>query len=139
MGDAEQIPVDTKQTPVGLRIGLVVNPVAGIGGAVGLQGSDGVLVQEEARRRSGSPAGQDRLQGFLASLQGILGSTIQDIEWLAWGGEMGFQALAAMNVSARQLGKPQQPSTSADTKAAIKALCAESIDLLLFVGGDGTA
>ena len=79
LGDAEQIPVDTKQTPVGLRIGLLVNPVAGIGGAVGLQGSDGVLVQEEARRRSGSPAGQDRLQGFLASLQGILGSTIQDI------------------------------------------------------------
>ena len=139
LGDAEQIPVDTKQPPVGLRIGLVVNPVAGIGGAVGLQGSDGVLVQEEARRRSGSPAGQDRLQGFLASLQGILGSTIQDIEWLAWGGEMGFQALAARNVSARQLGKPKQPSTSVDTKAAIKALCAESIDLLLFVGGDGTA
>jgi predicted polyphosphate/ATP-dependent NAD kinase len=137
--DAEQFDVDTKRTPVDLRIGVVVNPVAGIGGAVGLQSSDGASVQEEARRRNGSPAGQERLQGFLISLQGILGTSMQDIEWLAWGGEMGFQALAAMNVSARQLGKPQQPSTSVDTKTAIQALCAESIDLLLFVGGDGTA
>lgn len=139
MADAEQLEADTKQAPVGLRIGLVVNPVAGIGGAVGLQGSDGESVQEEARRRSGSPRGQERLQGFLVSLQRILGSTMQAIEWFAWGGEMGCQTLTAMNIPARQLGQPKQPSTSVDTKTAIQALCVESIDLLLFVGGDGTA
>lgn len=139
MADSELFGVDGAQVPVGLRIGLVVNPVAGIGGAVGLQGSDSVQVQEEARRRSGSPRGRERLHGFLLSLQATLGSSIGAIEWLTWGGDMGSQALADMDLQARELGQPQQPSTSADTKAAIKALCAESIDLLLFVGGDGTA
>lgn len=139
LADAAQPGSKITQTPVGLRIGVVVNPVAGIGGAVGLHGSDGVPIQEEARRRQGNPRGQERLHVFVESLQEALGASIQTIEWLTWGGAMGHQALAAVDISARKLGQPQHPLTSADTKAAIKALCAESIDLLLFVGGDGTA
>jgi predicted polyphosphate/ATP-dependent NAD kinase len=139
LADSQQSDADKLHAQVGLRIGLVVNPVAGIGGAVGLRGSDGESVQQEARRRSGIPRGQERLHAFLVRLQEILGSSLHAVEWLSWGGEMGCRGLAAMKIPARQLGQPEQPSTSADTKTAIKTLCAKSIDLLIFVGGDGTA
>ena len=122
-----------------LRIGLVINPVAGIGGSVGLQGSDGLLVQEEARRRLGSPRGQERLRGFLHCLQETLGPSMDAVAWFTWGGEMGGHVLEEMDIPARELGRPQYPSTALDTKTAIQTLCAASIDLLLFVGGDGTA
>ena len=36
-----------------MRIGFLVNPIAGIGGRVGLKGSDGVL--SEALKRGGVP------------------------------------------------------------------------------------
>ena len=48
-------------------LGLVVNPLAGIGGAVGLQGSDGEAVQRAARELDGKPRGQERLTIFLAA------------------------------------------------------------------------
>ena len=37
------------------RLGLVVNPVAGLGGRVGLKGSDGVEIQAQARRLGAKP------------------------------------------------------------------------------------
>jgi len=122
-----------------LRIGLIVNPVAGIGGSVGLRGSDGLGVQQEAVQRQGTPRGHQRLEQFLLRLQSALGRDLADIEWLTWGGVMGAQALADLDIPARVLGQPGVPSAGADTRAAVTALCDQSIDLLLFVGGDGTA
>ena len=56
-----------------LRIGLVVNPLAGIGGAVGLQGSDGEATQHAARELEGKPRGKERLMIFLQALKVCLG------------------------------------------------------------------
>ena len=67
-----------------LRIGLVVNPLAGIGGAVGLQGSDGEAVQRAARELDGTPSGEERLMIFLQALTACLGGDLGD-----WHGALG--------------------------------------------------
>ena len=41
------------------RIGFLINPVAGMGGSVGLKGTDGN--SDEARRRGALPRAQDRV------------------------------------------------------------------------------
>jgi len=89
-----------------LRLGLVVNPLAGIGGAVGLQGSDGEAVQRAARQLDGKPRGQERLTIFLAALQRQLGDKFAQLAWCAWGGAMGAELLASAGVRAQVLGEP---------------------------------
>ena len=122
-----------------LTIGLVVNPMAGIGGAVGLQGSDGASLQREAVKRHGVPRGPERLTVFFQALAERLPAQSPAITWLTWGGAMGADALAFAGVNTSILGAPEYPSTGADTQLAVAALCAQGIDLLIFVGGDGTA
>ena len=122
-----------------LRIGLVVNPLAGIGGAVGLQGSDGEAVQRAARELDGTPSGEERLMIFLQALKARLGDDFGRLAWCTWGGAMGAEFLSSAGVSARVMGAPAAPTSAQDTQLAVKALDATHIDLLLFVGGDGTA
>ena len=113
--------------------------MAGIGGAVGLQGSDGLTLQREAVKRHGVPRGPERLDRVFPALAERLPLESEDIAWLTWGGAMGADALASAGVNASILGAPEHPSTGADTRQAVAALCAKGIDLLVFVGGDGTA
>ena len=122
-----------------LRIGLVVNPLAGIGGAVGLQGSDGEAVQRAARELDGKPRGEERLMIFLQALKACLGGDFGRLAWCTWGGAMGAEFLSSAGVSAQVMGAPAAPTSAQDTQLAVKALGATHIDLLLFVGGDGTA
>ena len=122
-----------------LRIGLVVNPLAGIGGAVGLQGSDGEAIQRAARELDGKPRGKERLMIFLQALEACLGGDFGRLAWCTWGGVMGAEILSSAGVSAQVIGVPAAPTSAQDTQLAVKALCATHIDLLLFVGGDGTA
>ena len=130
---------DSQWQAPALKIGFVVNPLAGIGGAVGLQGSDGVSVQQEAIKRQGQPQAPERVRVFLQALMQDLGAEFEQLAWLTWGGAMGFELLRANDITARVLGQPQQVTDAADTRQAIGALCSNDIDLLLFVGGDGTA
>ena len=122
-----------------LTIGLVVNPMAGIGGAVGLQGSDGLTLQREAVKRHGVPRGPERLTVFFQALAERLPAQSPAITWLTWGSAMGADALASAGLNASILGAPEHSSTGADTRQAVAALCAKGIDLLVLVGGDGTA
>lgn len=48
------------------RLGFIINPVAGIGGAVGLKGSDGVVA--EALARGAVPKAQERARQALLPL-----------------------------------------------------------------------
>ena len=122
-----------------LRIALVVNPLAGIGGAGGLQGSDSQAVQDEARRLQGTPRGAERVDIFLQALIQRLGETFGQLTWCTWGGAMGADLLAAFGINAQVLGQPSLPTTANDTQQAVCASCNADIDLLIFVGGDGTA
>ena len=122
-----------------LKFGLVVNPLAGIGGAAGLKGSDAVDT-ELALARGGRPRGEERCARMLTAL----GATLGDIAWLTWGGPMGARCLRevageneALRVSV--VGTPASVTSASDTVAAARALQAAGVDLLVFVGGDGTA
>ena len=120
------------------RIGFVVNPVAGMGGRVGLKGTDGMV--EEARARGAEPRAPDRAREALAALRSAADGSGESVELLTWGGEMGASAAEVAGLDHEVLGGPDGEETDADdTRAAVRALLAEGVDLLLFAGGDGTA
>lgn len=113
-------------------IGLIVNPLAGLGGVAGVGGSDGAEAQSAARARGGVPRAPDRAARFTTALRRLM----PDARVLAGAGELGADAdPLAETVGARTEG----PTEAADTVALAQALSARGVDLLVFVGGDGTA
>jgi predicted polyphosphate/ATP-dependent NAD kinase len=115
------------------RIGFLINPVAGMGGAVGLKGTDGNV--EEARRRGASPVAKNRAHITLALLARGTG-----IHFVTCSGQMGEQALMEAGVQDYQVLYHYHGESSArDTRQAAIAFKNAGVDLVLFCGGDGTA
>lgn len=96
----------------GTVIGLIVNPVAGIGGEVGLGGSDGEAVQAAAAAQGGRPRAPERAERFV-------------------------RELARLAPDARVLRAPA--GSAADTTTLAAEYSRRGVDVLVFVGGDGTA
>jgi predicted polyphosphate/ATP-dependent NAD kinase len=117
-----------------LKVGLLVNPVAGLGGTVALKGSDAPDVQAEALARGARARAPERAARLLRALQHA-----GDVKWLTWGGTMGAELLAAQGITCVVLGSPPAAPSTEDTKTAASALAAAGVDLLVFAGGDGTA
>jgi len=114
-------------------IGFLVNPVAGMGGSVGLKGTDGKA--DEARQRGAVPHAPDRAAIALAALKGL-----PDLTFLSCSGEMGEDMLERCGISRyRIVYTARGTSTAEDTKSAVRAFIAGCADLILFCGGDGTA
>ncbi|SFK69843.1 Predicted polyphosphate-or ATP-dependent NAD kinase [Streptosporangium canum] len=117
-----------------LVVGLIVNPVAGIGGPAGLKGSDGPDVQREALARGASLRAGDRAAQAVRTLLARRPGT--RIRTLA--GPMGEHSARAAGADPELLRLlPGDPSSPRDTTAAVAAM--KDVDLLLFAGGDGTA
>ncbi len=115
------------------RLGLIVNPWAGIGGPAGLKGSDGNAA-EMARSTGAAQRAPQRMARALAALS----EERVKITTLGFAGDMG-EGVAA-NWSFEVLGSAAtEPSTAHDTVRAARALCDAGCDLILFAGGDGTA
>jgi len=123
--------------PAGRRtLGLIVNPVAGLGGRVGLKGSDGASVQREALARGAAPLAEQRARQALAPLAGRQ----EAIDVLTVAGEMGEAVACASGFAPRVVGSiPSGRTTAEDTKTAAREMERLGVDLLLFAGGDGTA
>lgn len=118
------------------RLGLIVNPIAGMGGSVGLKGTDGATVLAEARARGAVPRASDRTAAALARLE----PARERIELLAGPGDMGAAAARAAGFDAAIIGGAGQSDSSAnDTRRIATALLDAGVDLLMFAGGDGTA
>jgi len=120
------------------RLGLIVNPIAGLGGRVGLKGTDGPLALERAGELGAVPAAAERADRALARLA----LRCPDVSIVAANGAMGADIAARHPFEAAPL--PQTiaeggVTTAADTRAAAAALLRRSVDLVLFAGGDGTA
>ena len=116
------------------RIGLVVNPIAGMGGRVGLKGTDNKV--EEARRRGADPRSPSRARAALDHLR----EQPADVDLYTYGGEMGENEAAAAGFEPTVVGSPaSEETTAADTRRAVRRFVETDVGLVLFVGGDGTA
>lgn len=133
-----------------MKIGFLVNPLAGIGGSVALKGSDGSDIVEQALSRGAIPRAGVRA---LAALQEVkVGDLPCGISILTAGGDMGERILS--DVEPANLGLPCEvvytsssdklnniPSrtTAEDTRNAVLAFIRRGVDFIVFAGGDGTA
>lgn len=122
------------------RLGLIINPVAGIGGPVGLKGSDGAEIQQQAKALGGLYKANQRAAATLE----LLRPHRADIEWFVCPGTMGQQVSAHFdfNVSVIDIAVGDSTTgrtTDQDTRNAVLKMNDLNLDLLLFVGGDGTA
>jgi predicted polyphosphate/ATP-dependent NAD kinase len=118
-----------------LRLGVIVNPVSGLGGTAALKGSDGAAIQTEALARGAVPRATERMRQALEACRDVH----DRLQILTWGGAMGSDAVSDFDLQVVQLGASEPPTSAADTRRAAAALTAAGIDLLLFAGGDGTA
>jgi predicted polyphosphate/ATP-dependent NAD kinase len=118
------------------RLGLIVNPIAGMGGRCGLKGTDGVEILKRARALGGVPEAPGRATTALHQLAPLE----SDIEIVTVAGDMGENEARAEGFEPVVLLSPDSSTTSGlDTRRAAKEMAAAGVDLLLFVGGDGTA
>ncbi len=115
-------------------IGVIVNPIAGMGGRVGLKGTDNKV--EEARRRGAEPRAPSRAQEALTHLR----EQPVDVDLYTYGGVMGETEAVAAGFDPVVVGEPTGGDTTvADTRDAVRRLVGADVELILFVGGDGTA
>lgn len=120
------------------RLGLIINPLAGLGGPAGLKGSDGAETAAEALRRGSEPRAPQRAERALQVVAQQLDPDL--ISLLTCPGEMGETVAQSCGFSPRLIGELHTgPTTADDTESAAAAMVAMGVDLLLFVGGDGTA
>lgn len=118
------------------KLGLIINPLAGIGGRVGLKGSDGKDIVERAFAMGAVPEASLKAARALSRLV----SKKEEFLLLTYPGPMGEK-------TARELGFNPVVSgflkgvltTPEDTERAALDLKEAGVELLLFAGGDGTA
>jgi len=120
------------------RIGVLVNPDAGLGGKLGFKGSDG---RAEEARLSGA---KDRAGPRINETMNYISKMIQskkclDFDIFICGGKMGFDWIQEIPFSNMKVVGDWQGKTSAeDTSLAVELLLDENVDLILYAGGDGT-
>jgi predicted polyphosphate/ATP-dependent NAD kinase len=119
------------------RIGFLVNPIAGMGGRVGLKGTDNVL--QQAKKLGAKPVASQKAGEMLKEFLTI--GQPHDIYWFTCAGDMGNTELENHGIKAKEIiYKPQVKTTSAeDTTKACQKFMERQIDILVFCGGDGTA
>ena len=140
-----------------MTLGLIVNPIAGMGGAVALKGTD--CAAERARALGAQPRAAMHAARALQALdranvhEPVARSTPahvgsaqaatrgrRTLEILTAAAAMGEEAARAARLDATVIATSvRAETTAADTKRAAEAMMSAGVDLLLFAGGDGTA
>jgi len=117
-------------------MGFLVNPIAGMGGRVGLKGTDGV--SKDAVALGAKPIAPTRAVEFLKRLKEL--ESAANIDLITCPGVMGGDEVRSVGFKPQILPMSLRSETTAeDTKKAVKHLAALNVDLIVFVGGDGTA
>jgi len=119
-----------------LKVGFIVNPIAGMGGRVGLKGTDDIL--DKAIQLGAKPVAPSRAVEFLRKLKTLELESV--VIMMTCSGAMGEDEAETATFPATILPMPLKSKTTAeDTKLAVKKMIEEKVDLIVFVGGDGTA
>ena len=118
------------------RLGLIVNPIAGMGGTVGLKGSDTPEIVARARELGAEPQAPARAGEALAAIA----QAKTPVELFTARGDMGEAEARAAGFSPQPVGSSLDgDSTAEDSVQAAQAMAKLPVDLILFAGGDGTA
>jgi len=123
-----------------MKVGFLVNPIAGIGGRVGLKGSDNV--EDEAVKRGGKSVSPARAKEAISGLVTHLGSSLKKLDFVTCSGAMGEKELRGAGVAKNQIEvvcETPSHSSAKDTERASAKFLEMKVDLVLFCGGDGTA
>ncbi|MCP8310528.1 MAG: ATP-NAD kinase family protein [Candidatus Methylarchaceae archaeon HK01M] len=116
-------------------LGFIVNPIAGMGGSVGLKGTDGKSILEKARRLGAKPTSTMKAESFLSGLEPVKGR----IRLITGAGRMGEDEARNHGFTFTAFGERKEETTPEDTKEVAKRIKDLGADLLVFCGGDGTA
>jgi predicted polyphosphate/ATP-dependent NAD kinase len=128
-------PADSKKPIPKKTLGFIVNPIAGMGGAVGLKGTDGKEILRKAIDLGANPVAPARAEAFLVELRRI-GTQVRLIVGAR---SMGEDEAKTSGVVYTVIGKPKSETVAEDTIRAAKLMADEDVNLLVFCGGDGTA
>jgi predicted polyphosphate/ATP-dependent NAD kinase len=116
-------------------VGLIVNPVAGMGGAVGLKGTDGKEIVNRAKSLGAKPVAPKRAEVFLSELKAVK----NEVQLVVGAGSMGEDEAKSSGFTHTVLGKGKKETSAEDTVAIAKKMVDAGVSLLVFCGGDGTA
>ena len=129
---------------VAMRLGIVVNPDAGLGGKLGFKGSDGRA--EEARAAGAVDRAGPRMQQCLEHLVALASSSLNrsdvTLDLLVWEGRMGGTWLPEFSddapFSVDVLGQTPSTTSPEDTASLVRDLVEGGVEALVYAGGDGT-
>ncbi|MFD1218093.1 ATP-NAD kinase family protein [Microbulbifer celer] len=118
------------------KLGLIINPWAGIGGPAGLKGSDGSDTVEQALAAGIEPRSHKRVAVALTALKPFA----EQLQILTFAGDMGEYLARELGFTVTVVGKAAGTRSSPeDSEQAAQAIRAAGADLIVFGGGDGTA
>ncbi|MFW9999471.1 MAG: ATP-NAD kinase family protein [Candidatus Hermodarchaeota archaeon] len=123
--------------------GLIINPISGMGGSVGLKGTDGRKILMKAIELGAIPTANNRTRTLLNELKSIK----TNLKFVTCPGSMGENILNEMNFEYVCVKHPAfsrikniLDTTSRHTEIAAEIMKkSKKLKLIIFVGGDGTA
>src|SRR4051794_24558473 len=106
-----------------IRVGLIVNPIAGLGGAIGMKGTDIPEALLRARELGALPHSAERAQ---MALETLARNAHREIEFLTPPGSMGEHASRSAGFEPIVIGYRSLEETSGvDTQRAAKLIAAQ--------------
>ena len=118
-----------------MKIGFLINPIAGMGGSVALKGTDGEETLRRALELGALPRSPERARAAVRELA----EAPSEHTFYAPSGIMGADILSEYGIKAEIISLPSSSSKPEDTKRAAEEMKAHGVDLIVFAGGDGTA
>src|SRR4030067_3830307 len=112
-------------------VGFIINPIAGMGGAVGLKGTDGAEILRQAFHLGAKPVAPQRAEAFLSELR----TAGFGIRLVVGAGSMGENEAKSSGFSTTILGKQKEDTSAEDTKEIANKMKDAGVDILVFCCG----